>query len=291
MQIIARAGDGSVRDALSIADMVISYSGGNLTYDNVARVVGSIEKEKLFNIVEGVLEKDMGKVLEELDKCLAEGKPPQVLSKELISYFRDLLVISSVKEEKAREMVIVPQDIFENMKGQATSENYSTIIGAIESLSTVEQDLRYSVQPKIILESAIVKTMNYLNLEARVTNLEKKLQGESLEVKKKITEFKKVQTRELTIKERLLKKLRAEGEMIIYSAVVDAVDVKIKDKNLVIEVKLDSDKALFEEKRNYDALKKILAEYTLVIDVVGDSEAILIENIKRIVGEKLKIED
>ena len=108
---------------------------------------------------------------------------------------------------------------------------------------------------------------------------------------KKITEFKKVQTRELTIKERLLKKLRAEGEMIIYSAVVDAVDVKIKDKNLVIEVKLDSDKALFEEKRNYDALKKILAEYTLVIDVVGDSEAILIENIKRIVGEKLKIED
>lgn len=291
VQIIARAGDGSVRDALSIADMVISYSGGNLTYDNVARVVGSIEKEKLFNIVEGVLEKDMGKVLEELDKCLAEGKPPQVLSKELISYFRDLLVISSVKEEKAREMVIVPQDIFENMKGQATSENYSTIIGAIESLSTVEQDLRYSVQPKIILESAIVKTMNYLNLEARVTNLEKKLQGESLEVKKKITEYKKVQTRELTIKERLLKKLRAEGEMIIYSAVVDAVDVKIKDKNLVIEVKLDSDKALFEEKRNYDALKKILAEYTLVIDVVGDSEAILIENIKRIVGEKLKIED
>lgn len=291
VQIIARAGDGSVRDALSIADMVISYSGGNLTYDNVARVVGSIEKEKLFNIVEGVLGKDMGRVLEELDKCLAEGKPPQVLSKELISYFRDLLVISSVKEEKAREMVIVPKDVFDKMKGQATSENYSLIIGAIESLSTVEQDLRYSVQPKIVLESSIVKAMNYLNLEARVTNLEKKLQGESLEVKKKITEFKKVQTRELTLKDRLLKKLRAEGEMIIYSAVVDAVDVKLNEKNLVIEVKLDSDKALFEEKRNYDVLKNVLGDYTLVIDVVGDSEAILIERIKKIVGDKLKIED
>ena len=291
VQIIARAGDGSVRDALSIADMVISYSGGNLTYDNVARVVGSIEKEKLFNIVEGVLGKDMGRVLEELDKCLAEGKPPQVLSKELISYFRDLLVISSVKEEKAREMVIVPKDVFDKMKGQATSENYSLIIGAIESLSTVEQDLRYSVQPKIVLESSIVKAMNYLNLEARVTNLEKKLQGESLEVKKKITEFKKVQTRELTLKDRLLKKLRAEGEMIIYSAVVDAVDVKLNEKNLVIEVKLDSDKALFEEKRNYDVLKNVLGDYSLVIDVVGDSEAILIERIKKIVGDKLKIED
>lgn len=291
VQIIARAGDGSVRDALSIADMVISYSGGNLTYDNVARVVGSIEKEKLFNIVEGILEKDMGRVLEELDKCLAEGKPPQVLSKELISYFRDLLVISSVREDKAREMVIVPQDVFEKMKKQATSENYSLIIGSIESLSTVEQDLRYSVQPKIVLESSIVKAMNYLNLEARVTNLEKKLQGESLEVKKKITEFKKVQTRELTLRDRLLKKLRAEGEMIIYSAVVDAVDVKLKEKSIVIEVKLDSDKAFFEEKRNYDALKKVLGDYSLVVDVVGDSEAILIEKIKKIVGDKLKIED
>lgn len=184
-QIIARAGDGSVRDSLSIADMVISYSGGNLTYENVVKVVGSIEKEKLYNIVEQVLTQNLGGVLEEVDKCLGEGKPPMVLSKELISYFRDLLVIMTVNENKAKEMVIVPTDVFSKMKAQATKENYSLIIGAIESLSTVEQDLRYSVQPKIVLETALIKAMNFLNLEARVSALEKQLQDGSLEVKKK----------------------------------------------------------------------------------------------------------
>ena len=60
VQIIARAGDGSVRDALSIADMVISYSNGKLTYENVVKVVGSIEKEKLYNIVQAVLTRNVG---------------------------------------------------------------------------------------------------------------------------------------------------------------------------------------------------------------------------------------
>lgn len=291
VQIIARAGDGSVRDALSIADMVISYSNGNLTYDNVVRVVGCIEKEKLFNIVQGMLEKDMGKVLEELDKSLGEGKPPQVLSKELISYFRDLLVISSVKEEKAKEMVIVPQDVFNNMKSQATEENYSLIIGAIECLSTVEQDLRYSVQPKIVLESALVKAMNFLNLEARVTKLEKQLQDGGLEVKKKITQLKPVATRELTVKERLLKKLKSEGEMILYSAILDSVSVEVKDRNLVIGVKLESDKQLIEDKHNEGVLRSILGGFGLVVDVVGDSEIKLIEKLKQIIGNKLIIEE
>lgn len=185
VQIIARAGEGSVRDALSIADMVISYSNGNLTYDNVVKVVGSIEKEKLFNIVNYALEKNIGGVLEELDKCLGEGKPPLVLSKELISYFRDLLVIMTLNENKAKEMVIVPTDVYNKMKKQSIQENYSTIISAIECLSTVEQDLRYSVQPKIVLETALIKAMNFINLEARVTAIEKQLQGENLEVKKK----------------------------------------------------------------------------------------------------------
>lgn len=185
VQVIARAGEGSVRDALSIADMVISYSNGNLTYENVVKIVGSIEKEKLFNIVEGFISHDMGKVLEELDKCLGEGKTPNVLSKELISYFRDLLVMLTVNENKAKEMVVVPIDLFEKMKKQAVQDNYASIVGAIECLSTVEQDLRYSVQPKIVLESAIIKAMNLVNLEARVTAIEKQLQDGNLEVKKK----------------------------------------------------------------------------------------------------------
>ena len=71
-------------------------------------------------------------------------------------------------------MVIVPKDVFEKMQTQATKENYGIIVRAIEQLSTVEQELRYSVQPKVVLETTMVKTMCAISLEERIEILEKK---------------------------------------------------------------------------------------------------------------------
>lgn len=296
VQIIARAGDGSVRDALSIADMVISYSGGNMTYDNVVKVVGSIEKEKLYNIVQNVLEKNIGGVLEELDRCLGEGKPPLVLSKELISYFRDLLVIMTLNEEKAKEMVIVPSDVFSNMKKQAVKENYSTIISAIECLSTVEQDLRYSVQPKIVLEASLIKAMNFINLEARVSQIEKQLQDGSLEVKKKINLIKdglqnSAVQKSVNAVGKLMAYLRSSGHMLVYAGVAVAKKVEEVDGVLIIEVdSSDNSSNLLDEKN-----KKILQTYAenngLKLSLVSslNDEQIILNKLKNLIGDDLKI--
>lgn len=241
VQLIARAGEGSVRDALSIADMVISYANGNLTYDNVVKIIGAIEKDKLFEIVESVLKNDIGKVLYELDKILDEGKPPLVLSKDLISYFRDLLVILTIPE-KANKMVIVPKDVFEKMQTQATKENYGIIVRAIEQLSTVEQELRYSVQPKVVLETTMVKTMCAISLEERIEILEKKLQV-PLEDKKKISRNFKSLTQNSAVQKNamwyygeLLKELRTNSEMMTYSALAETIEINKNDNTLLIVV-------------------------------------------------------
>jgi len=102
---------------------------------------------------------------------LSSGKRPLVFSNDLISYFRDLLLIFSLKE-KAREIVVVKDDIFEQMKAQAIQENYVEILKAIEVLSSVEQELRYSAQPRIVLETAVIKIINESSLERRVERLE-----------------------------------------------------------------------------------------------------------------------
>lgn len=241
VQLIARAGEGSVRDALSIADMVISYANGNLTYDNVVKIIGAIEKDKLFEIVESVLKNDIGKVLYELDRILDEGKPPLVLSKDLISYFRDLLVILTIPE-KANKMVIVPKDVFEKMQTQATKENYGIIVRAIEQLSTVEQELRYSVQPKVVLETTMVKTMCAISLEERIEILEKKLQV-PLEDKKKISQNFKSLTQNSAVQKNamwyygeLLKELRTNSEMMTYSALAETIEINKNDNTLLIVV-------------------------------------------------------
>lgn len=303
LSVIARAGDGSVRDALSIADMVIAYSNGNLTYDSVVQVVGNIEKDKLYNIVNKVFEKDLGGMLEELDKILAEGKPAVVLSKELISYFRDLLVIMSVNEEKAKEMVIVPSDTFERMKEQANKDNFNKIVSSIEILSEAEQDLRYSVQPKIVLESCLIKVMNFINLENRVSILEQKLQGE-LEVKKKISpiedikvEFSKT-TKNLekpsdNVLGKLMSYLRQNGYMLTYAGIVEAQRVEVKGENLEIEALAGttaSNLGLEENRIILDTFAKAQG-LTLKLIIEEDNEQKTISKLKEMLGKKLKIEE
>ncbi len=171
VNVIARAGEGSVRDTLSIADRCVSFAGDNLTYQKVIDVLGVSERDTLIKITDIILKKDIGNAMVELDRVLSGGKSALVFSNDLISYFRDLLLIFSLKE-KAREIVVVKDDIYEKMKTQATQENYAEILKAIEVLSGVEQELRYSAQPRIVLETAVIKAINEASLERRVEKLE-----------------------------------------------------------------------------------------------------------------------
>lgn len=176
VEVIARAGEGSVRDTLSIADRCISYSGENLTYKSVMEVLGTTEKDMLLSISNAVLSGNMGQSMIELDKVLSGGKSPLVLSKDLISYFRDLMIIQTLGE-RAKTMVVASPETFEKMKQQATEEAYAKIVALITNLSEIEAELRYSINPRIVLETAIIKTLADVNLLERVEKLEKIVSG------------------------------------------------------------------------------------------------------------------
>lgn len=176
INVIARAGEGSVRDTLSIADRCVSFAGNELTYEKVVAVLGVSEREVLISITNKMLEKNIGETLVELDKVLSQGKRPLVFASDMISYFRDLLLILTLGE-KAREIVVVKDDIYEKMKAQGTDKNYTTILKAIEVLSEIEQELRFSVQPRIVLETAMIKILNESSLSERVAKLEEKLKN------------------------------------------------------------------------------------------------------------------
>ena len=174
VNVIVRAGEGSVRDMLSIADRCVSFAGDELTYEKVLTVLGVSERETLINMADKILAKDTGSALVELDKVLSLGKTPLVFSNDLISYFRDLLLVFSLGE-KSREIVVVRDDVFGAMQKQATSDAYDEILKAIEGLSEVEQELRYSAEPRIVLETAIIKIINETSLLKRIEAIEEKL--------------------------------------------------------------------------------------------------------------------
>ena len=176
LNIIARAGEGSVRDTLSVADRCISFCENNLTTEGVLEVLGVASRQSLVEVSQSLLEGDVGKMLSKLDDVLGQGKSPLVFSRDLITYFRDLLYIITLAK-RARELIVVSNEVFEQMKAQATKQNYNKILSAIEVLSEIEAELRYSVMPRVVLECNMIKVINKDNLNSRVSELEKKMQN------------------------------------------------------------------------------------------------------------------
>ncbi len=173
--LIARAGEGSVRDTLSIADRCVSFAGENLTRENVVEVLGATEKESLIELSQVLLDGNVAASLQVLDKLLSGGKSPQVLAKDLIYFFRDLLLICTLKQNATTMVIASPQD-YKKMEELAVEKNYNKIVQGMQLLGGVEADLRYSVQPRIILESCLVRLLTEQSLLSRLEAVEKQLQ-------------------------------------------------------------------------------------------------------------------
>ena len=118
-----------------------------------------------------ILKKQIGSSLVKLDEILSSGISPLVFSSDLISYFRDLLLINALGDD-SRNIIVVKDDIYEQMKVQSEPVNYATIIKAIEILSGIEQELRYSSNSRLVLETSLVKIISESSLLERVEKLE-----------------------------------------------------------------------------------------------------------------------
>ena len=314
LSLIARAGEGSVRDTLSIADMCISYSGTKLTYDSVIDVLGTTEKEKLTTLSNKILSRDLGGALLELDSILSGGKSPLVLSKDMIAYFRDLLILYTLKE-KANEMVIVQPDVMVKMKEQAIDENYSAIVEAIEELSRVEADLRYSVQPRIVLETVIIKIISNTALIERVEAIEKMLrtgivQNKNVNTMTQTNQIKEtidinrdrplqngkqsnnVEISQNSLFAELLTYLRNSKNMSLLAMIRSSKDFVVQDKIATLYVEDRETYEMLSQDRYLKILNDFFASinHTLQIKVFGKQEKTTsVDNLKNIFGGKLEI--
>lgn len=94
---IAVCGEGSVRDAISIADMCMSYCDNDITLAGVLEALGASDFDTLHRLGQAILAGDGGQALTILDKLIKDGK--NTIHKDLCNYFRDLMVIKNVKDQ------------------------------------------------------------------------------------------------------------------------------------------------------------------------------------------------
>lgn len=198
---IARAGEGSVRDALSIADTTLSASSGKLKLSDVLELLAASDRGKVAKLCHCILIKDAGGLLNSIEELASAGKSIAVLNKDLLMYLRDLSVVKSCTDSSG--ILLFPQEIIEKYSNDIKQYDINKILRCIEIFSSIESELRYSLHPRIIFEAAALKCAVTMydrgadSFEARISEIEKQLKklsenGISGVISEKKTEKKEI---------------------------------------------------------------------------------------------------
>lgn len=176
---IARAGAGSVRDMLSVADTCVSYSAGRLTYEAVTAVLGSADFSQMRALCAAMLNGESGEALERTEEILAEGKSVGVLLKDVMNFLNACAVAKTCRD--AEKILALPADTFSQLAETAKAADGHRLLRVTEIFADTENALRYSVSPRIVFETAVMKASlpqadyNIDSLIARVNELERRL--------------------------------------------------------------------------------------------------------------------
>lgn len=171
LNLIARNSDGAMRDALSLLDQCISFNDEKISYEDATNILGIANKYLIFDMVNDIKEKNLEKVLFAIDEIIQNGKDINQFIKDIIRHFRDLMVAKTSKNPAE----IIETEDSEEYVVQSKTMRLEYILKALEILTTAEAQGKWSTQPRIILEMAVIKLVSIeeeLSLEERVKRLE-----------------------------------------------------------------------------------------------------------------------
>ncbi|KEK10233.1 DNA polymerase III subunit gamma/tau [Lysinibacillus sphaericus] len=158
LKVIAQSAAGGMRDALSLLDQVVSFSGEKLKLEDTLLVTGSISQDVFYNLAEALKAKDVAQMLALLEQLIADGKDPLRLSEDLITFFRDLLLLQT-SDDLAELLELVSPE--ERVLSLAHEFAPNMLYGYIDILAKTQQEMRFSHHTKIYLETALLKMVQF----------------------------------------------------------------------------------------------------------------------------------
>jgi DNA polymerase III subunit gamma/tau len=227
LRIISIHAEGALRDALSILEQCITSPMEKLTYSHVVHTLGAVNYDVLFSLTEYIAEEEPSKALEWVHHIIMEGKDVQLLTKDLIRHFRNLLM---AKMEVDLEYILsVSKETLERIRQQSKILESNWIISSLHILSETESKMKFAAYPRILLEVSLV-TMCRRELDESIEGLIERVKeleyivnsGENKESKKmpvfkekpeleeKLPQEKKVSLDTVLEEENILEKAMAE---------------------------------------------------------------------------------
>ncbi len=153
---IARAADGSMRDALSLLDQCVSfYLGERLTYEDVLEVLGAVDTEVFSTLLRQLLAMDTRAVLETVDELIMQGRELSQLASDFTWYLRNLLLVKSSPDmEDALDM---SEENRARLKEEAQMIDNDTLMRYIREFSDLTGQLKNTTQKRVLMEVTLIR--------------------------------------------------------------------------------------------------------------------------------------
>lgn len=323
---IAKAGEGSIRDALSVADIALSYNNEKLTYNDVMEILGSSNNELLIEFIKSIIECDSGSVLQIINTLCGLGKSVGVLIKDITAILRDLLVIKTCKD--ANSILVLPKDKFSRLQSIANQTSEPRLIRILEIFAENENSLKYTNHPRVIFETASIKACKPDSdydidaILARIKELETKLENGvkvqlentknvMLEQKDAEVQEEKNETQTPTISEskkpiysvpieelkgKLLTNLRKNGSEMLWN-VMQTIKLSVVGNVLTIVTSSSGDNDLLDRLTSREKIEEALNEFLpfeLQIQLSSDEKKLdeleqEVERVKSFFGDDIVI--
>lgn len=156
VRYVAKAGDGSMRDALSLLDQCIAfYLGQTLTYDKVLDVLGAVDTEVFSKLLRRVIQGDVTSSIHILEELIVSGRELSQFVGDFTWYLRNLLLVKT--SENPEDAIDVSSENMMLLKEESTMLDVETLMRYIRIFSDLSNQIRYASQKRVLVEIALIK--------------------------------------------------------------------------------------------------------------------------------------
>ncbi|MCA1560087.1 MAG: DNA polymerase III subunit gamma/tau [Acidobacteria bacterium] len=163
LMLVARAGDGSMRDAQSAFDQVIGFAGPQITAEDVSAVLGLVRRDLLLDIADAIAREDAAAAFTLAGDAVDSGYDLRLVVRELARLTRDLLVVT-IDPSRVQDPEIAADSDRERLQEIAAKFSPEDLMRAFEVLTKAELDIRSCAQPRYHLEMALLRWIHLRKL-------------------------------------------------------------------------------------------------------------------------------
>ena len=173
ISIIAREAEGSMRDAESLLDQVVSFTGQSIEDSQIGTVLGIIDRDLIYKTSQAIIDADNKGCLEIVDEIYTYGYEIKEFYREIMNQFRNLIV--SLIAPDSTQLLDLPDNELTETKRLAKKAGMGRLVQSLNFLISREADLRYTNNPRIALEAILIRLSqlkDYLSFDELIKKIE-----------------------------------------------------------------------------------------------------------------------